>query len=194
MRARTKVVALAALLAPPGPADPAQLAAWRHAGAALRTDPHAVRALRAWGPDCAWLGPGREALQAASDGCGAAALAVVLRRHGRFVPQRLLWTLCRLPHGGTNLGRLARAARSFGVQPAVGFAADFAALPVPAVVHLRRGHFVVLDAWVPPFAVLFDPACGRVRVRGAALREAASGAVLCVGAAAHPAVALEADP
>lgn len=190
---RAKVVALAALLVPPGPGDPARVAAWRSACAALRQDPRAAQALRAWGPDCAWLGLGRDALQTTPDGCGAAALAAVLRRQGRTVPQRLLGTVCRLPHGGTNLGRLARAARSFGVQPTVGFATAFAALPLPAIVHLRRGHFVVLEGWSPPVAVLFDPGCGRVRIRDAALRDAASGAVLCVGPTHQTAAALAVD-
>ena len=194
MRQRTKWVALAALMVPPGPVEPARLAACRSTWSALRQDPKAVHALRAWGPDCAWLGRGNDRLQTTPDGCGAAALAAMLRRHGRTVPQRLLWTACHLPHGGTNLGRLASTARGFGLEPTVGFTAEFAALPVPAIVHLRRGHFVVLDAWTPPFAVVFDPGCGRVRVHGTALRDAASGAVLCAHAAPHTSVALEVDP
>jgi len=194
MRLRTKTVALAALLVPPGPANPAQVAACRSAWTTLRHDPRAAPALRAWGVDCAWLGGGRDALQTTADGCGAAALATVLRLHGRCVPQRLLWTASHLPHGGTNLGRLACTARSFGLEATVGFVAGFAALPVPAIVHLRRGHFVVLETWMPPFAVLFDPGCGWVRVRGTALSAAASGAVLCVQPAPPTGAVLEADP
>src|SRR5262249_61311551 len=82
-----------------------------------------------------------------SDGCGAASLAIVLRACGRDTAQHLIWCMSRVPGGGTTLGRLARVANALGVHAAVDVAADWGAVALPAIVHLRRGHFVVLQEW-----------------------------------------------
>jgi hypothetical protein len=141
-------------------------------------DPRAWAALASWGPDCAWIGAAPENLQHAVDGCGPAALAVFLRTAGRSVPQDVIWSACRMPGGGTTLGCLAKAARAFGVPVQTRMVADLAALDLPAIVHLQRGHFVVLERFTAAVAEITDPACGRIRLRAAALRGAASGAVL----------------
>ena len=148
-------------------------------------DPHAWAALESWGPDCAWVGAAPGDLQHAVDGCGPASLARLLRTAGRPVPQDVLWSACRVRGGGTTLGCLANAARAFGFPVQVIVVADFAALELPAIIHLQRGHFVVLERWTASVAEIIDPACGRIRVRGATLRRAASGAVLVRDAAAR---------
>ncbi len=146
-------------------------------------DPHAWVALESWGPDCAWVGAAPGDLQHAVDGCGPAALALLLRTAGRPVPQDVLWSACRMRGGGTTLGCLARAARTFGLPVQVRVVADFTALELPAIVHLQRGHFVLLERCNAAVAEITDPACGRIRVRGATLRRMASGAVLVRDAA-----------
>lgn len=143
---------------------------------------------RAWPVLLAW-GPGSQAARAEvgtrqqwPDGCGAAALLEVLRRHGRPVRHRLLYRLTRLPAGGTTAHRLAHIGRSFGVDCSVQRLAfpTGETLPLPAILHLRRGHFVVLRQWGVRWARLFDPACGGVLVRHEVLRRRASGiAVVC---------------
>jgi ABC-type bacteriocin/lantibiotic exporter with double-glycine peptidase domain len=113
-----------------------------------------------------------------ADGCGAAALCAVLERRGLRVSQDLVWSMCRLPSGGTTLARLTRAARCLG-QPAEARAGvELEALPLPAVVHLRRRHFVVLLDHGRGRAVVRDPACGDVAVPLERLRAEASGAAL----------------
>ncbi len=113
---------------------------------------------------------------------------------GRRVPQDVLWSACRRRGGGTTLGCLANAARAFGFPVRILVVADFAALELPAIVHLQRGHFVVLEHWTANVAEITDPACGRIRVRGARLRRAASGAVLVRDAAAGRAQHSEGGP
>ena len=170
------------------PAAPAHL---RAGLAAITAGPRTWPVYQAWGLGCA---PTADAAtrQQHTDGCGAAALQAVLRSHGRHVQQSLLWSLTRLPGGGTSAQRLARVGRCFGLdcsvqrlafdaraaRPAAAFR-----VPLPAVLHLRRGHFVVLRHWSGAGAQLFDPACGGVRVRSQALQRRASGFVVACAAA-----------
>jgi hypothetical protein len=142
----------------------------------------AIDAARAWGLESHWLGAASRDRQRASDGCGPAALSVLLRRRERQVPQGLLWSVCRVPEGGTTLGRLQRAASAFGVATSIDVVGDFANAEPPLLVHLQRGHFVVLEQRRGSVLDVFDPACGRVRMRAGVLQRAASGAVLRLGA------------
>ena len=138
----------------------------------------------AWGSDAVALAPALDERQQEPDGCGAAALQVLLRAHGTRVPQPLLWSMCRVPGGGARLGTLARAARCFGHPVTLASDPGLEHTAIPAIVHLRRGHFVVLEARDGATATVFDPDCGRVRVPWPALRRRASGAVLVLHAAA----------
>jgi hypothetical protein len=153
------------------------VAGWRF-GAAARAGPAGWGVVAEWGPDAVRLDSAAGDRQRERDGCGAAALHTVLRAHGVQVPQRLLWSMCRVPRGGTTLGTLARVARRFGLRADLGAEPSLHDARLPAIVHLRRGHFVVLESRSSSTAVLFDPACGRVRVPWRALQRRASGAVL----------------
>jgi ABC-type bacteriocin/lantibiotic exporter with double-glycine peptidase domain len=153
----------------------------------LRAAPTAWSVAAAWGREAERLGETPGERQQARDGCGPAALSVVLRARGTRVPQRLLWSVCRVRGGGTTLGVLARAAARFGHPAAVGVDPRLEHTPLPAIVHLRRGHFVVLERRDGGRAVIFDPGCGRVRVPMAVLRRRASGAVLAFDTPAAPA-------
>ena len=155
---------------------------------ALAAGPRAWPVYQAWGLACTPIVDTARRQQQA-DGCGAAALQAVLLAHGRHVRQSLLWSLTRLPGGGTSAARLARVGNCFGLdctvrrlvieaRTAVPAASS---CPLPAVVHLRRGHFVVLRRWSAAGAWLFDPAHGGVRVGRAVLCRQASGFVItCV--------------
>jgi len=175
------------LVAAPNFAAAPRLESSRSILAAVAHDPHAALALWAWGPDCVWLGALAEELQETRDGCGAASLATLLRTRGCDTPQHLVGCMCRVPGGGTTLGRLARVAGALGVPAEVDLVDDLGAVALPAILHLHRGHFVVLREWRGPVATLVDPACGRIRIRAAALRRAASGAVLVVPRPRSPA-------
>jgi len=145
--------------------------------------PDAWRAAQSWGARSRWLdaaaGCGR---QRRDDACGPACLEILLRHHGRRVRQSLLWNICRLPHGGTSMQRLAVTAGRFGLPCRIGAGVELGDLPLPAVVHLRRRHFVVLLGVDARNALVIDPACGRIRIPAAALRRQASGIVLVCGA------------
>jgi ABC-type bacteriocin/lantibiotic exporter with double-glycine peptidase domain len=171
-RARGLTAALAGVLLVGG-----AVVGWRF-GAAASAGPAGWGVVAEWGPDAVRLEAAAGDRQRERDGCGAAALHIVLRAHGVHVPQRLLWSMCRVPRGGTTLGTLARAARNFGLHADLGAEPSLDDARLPAIVHLRRGHFVVLESRTGSTAVLFDPACGRVRVPLRVLQRRASGAVL----------------
>jgi hypothetical protein len=180
-----------ALLAP---LAPARTAAWIDWPALVQSGAHAWPAAAAWGTRCRWI-PGSPAeRQRFADACGPAALAAALRPPGPRPTQELLWSICRSASGGTTLGRLARAARGFGRPCRVGWLAPVDSAPVPAIVHLRDAHFVLLLRAERGAAWILDPAFGRLLVPVERLRARASGAVLVLGETASGTPATEEDP
>jgi len=158
--------------------------------AAATCGPDAWRATRSWGLHSRWRGAAARDRQRLPDACGPAALSAVLRLRGVAVRQELLWSVCRLQDGGTSLERLAWAARRFGSNCEARSFADLREVPLPAVVHLRRRHFVVVRYLDARLAEIFDPDCGDVAVPAAELLRQASGATLIfAGDGARPAAA-----
>jgi len=151
----------------------------RDIAAAVVAGPRVWPALFAWGSRSRGLDGMRGVKQEKADGCGAAALQWLLGAHDRDVPQNLLWSLTRLPQGGTSARRLARIGTRFGLACRVQrLASAPAPALLPAIVHLRRGHFVVLEQVRGGTARLFDPACGGVLVRSAVLERQMSGIII----------------
>jgi hypothetical protein len=146
--------------------------------AVLVQGPRAWVAAIEWGPRSRWEGDAAEDRQHLLDACGPAALRAVLRERGLPATQEVLWSICRVRGGGTNLGRLAGVAERFGHPCRVTWDRELDTVRTPAVVHLARGHFVVLERRDGVWARVLDPACGRLRVPLADLRRRASGAVL----------------
>ncbi|MFJ6479654.1 NHLP family bacteriocin export ABC transporter peptidase/permease/ATPase subunit [Streptomyces sp. NPDC091682] len=99
--------------------------------------------------------------------CGAAALAMVLGHHGRFVPLEELRIACGVSRDGSRASNLLKAARGYGLT-AKGMQMDLAALAevsAPAVLFWEFNHYVVYEGTARRLGrtgvYVNDPAKGR---------------------------------
>jgi len=119
-------------------------------------------------------------LQLEAAECGAAALAMVLGYHGRFVALDELRTLCGVSRDGSKASSVVRAARTFGLE-ARGMKAEpehFATLDLPAIAFVNFNHFVVVEGIDGAHVWINDPASGRRRESRAAFSESFTGVAL----------------
>lgn len=131
------------------------------------------------------MGPSRPVktptvLQLEAVECGAAALAMVMAAHGRWVPLAELRVACGVSRDGSSAGNIVRAARTYGME-AKGGRYDVARLktmPMPMIAFVNMNHFVVLEGFARGAVLLNDPAFGRRRLTEEEFSRQYSGIVL----------------
>ena len=118
--------------------------------------------------------------QQSTEECGAACLAMVLDYYGHSIPLSEARDLCGAGRDGTSLlvlkdvaGDLGMVCNGFHMPPT-----ELRNLPVPAILHWERNHFVVLESASEKGATVVDPALGRRKVDNETLRQSYSGTVL----------------
>jgi ABC-type bacteriocin/lantibiotic exporter with double-glycine peptidase domain len=105
-------------------------------------------------------------LQLSAVECGAACLAMILSFYGRKTSIAECRERCGVGRDGLTARTIAEAARSYGLRVQA-FSLEPNDLPdvrLPAIVHWRFNHFVVLERWSPKGAEIVDPSGGRRRL------------------------------
>lgn len=123
--------------------------------------------------------------------CGAACLAMVLGYHGRPTKVADVRELTGVGRDGLSAGTIVATAgkyglrmKAFALQPA-----DFAMVPLPAIVHWDFEHFVVVERWSPKAVTIVDPGTGRRTITTGEFSNRFTGVVL----ASEPTEAFDRD-
>ena len=115
--------------------------------------------------------------------CGAASLAMVLAYYGLRLPLEKVREDCGVSRDGSKLSNVGKAAIRYGMEVHVykyGLQSVQEKVEYPAVIHWNFNHFVVLQGFEKGYALINDPARGRVRVTMEEFERAYTGVVLCM--------------
>lgn len=113
--------------------------------------------------------------------CGAACLAMILSYHGRHTEVDETRHYCRAGRDGINAETIMTSARKFGLRTKAYSIQDFADLrliSLPAIIHWKFNHFVVLEKLNAKKIQIIDPALGRRTVSVGSFRKNFTGIVL----------------
>lgn len=123
-----------------------------------------------------------EVRQVSAADCGAAALAMVLRYHGKYVPLATITRQLAPGRTGSDLLSILRTAESHGLSGrGLSLAADdVRRLPRGTILHWKSRHFVVLDSVGRKTIRIVDPAVGRRTVSNETFSAGFSGQALVV--------------
>ncbi len=94
--------------------------------------------------------------------CGAAALAMVMAHHGRWVPLEEMRVACGVSRDGSKASNMMKAARKYGLE-AKGFRLepkDLKKYDMPVIIFWNFNHFVVLTRIKNNVFYINDPASG----------------------------------
>ena len=106
-------------------------------------------------------------LQLSAVECGAACLVMVLGYYGRKMRVADCRECCSVGRDGTSARAIVQTARKHGLRVkaySVNDLADFKYIQLPAIVHWKFNHFVVVERWSPKRVEIVDPGSGRRRL------------------------------
>ncbi|WP_344068504.1 ATP-binding cassette domain-containing protein [Microbacterium sediminicola] len=105
-------------------------------------------------------------LQLSEVECGAASLAMILAREGRWVPIAEMREACGISRDGATALDLVRAGRDYGIEGKghLRGLAELNGMAMPAIIWMRESHFVVLEGAHGGTFTVNDPDKGRVRM------------------------------
>jgi HlyB family type I secretion system ABC transporter len=126
--------------------------------------------------------------------CGAACLAMLMSYHGRKTRTSELRNACAVGRDGISATTIIRAARSFGFRSEGYYAepSDLRKLPLPAIIHWKFNHFVVLESCSTMKLEIVDPEAGRRVVNADEFDRNYTGVILTLQA--DPNVSTEHNP
>jgi ABC-type bacteriocin/lantibiotic exporter with double-glycine peptidase domain len=115
--------------------------------------------------------------------CGLACLTMVLNYHGCGISLSELRTQSGVGRDGLSALDLVQTARHFGMQVrAVSLRqSDLRFVSLPAIVHWKFDHFLVVERWSGEHVDVVDPAIGRSRLTREEFDEGFTGVILMLG-------------
>jgi ATP-binding cassette subfamily B protein len=112
--------------------------------------------------------------------CGAACLSMILSFYGRSTKVSECRDLCDIGRNGVTARTIVKAAQKLGCRvKAYSLKPDnFKYLQLPAIIHWRFNHFVVIERWSKKYIDIIDPAIGKLRLTSDEFNESFTGVAL----------------